>query len=58
MLKQQGHYFDMRCLAYAPQGRFIATGGGDAKLKLWKTDDGHRLFLFSLSPPPYPLLRI
>ncbi|CAA7264355.1 unnamed protein product [Cyclocybe aegerita] len=37
VLKQQGHYFDMNTLAYAPDGQTIATGGDDGKLKVWST---------------------
>lgn len=33
ILKQQGHYYDMNCLAYSPDGNYIATGGDDAKVK-------------------------
>eukprot|EP01125_Pyxidicula_operculata_P013684 TRINITY_DN4548_c0_g1_i1.p1 TRINITY_DN4548_c0_g1~~TRINITY_DN4548_c0_g1_i1.p1 ORF type:complete len:872 (+),score=155.80 TRINITY_DN4548_c0_g1_i1:28-2643(+) len=40
IIKQTGHAFGMKCLAYGPQGRYIATGGEDGKLKIWKTDDG------------------
>ncbi|KAH9090244.1 hypothetical protein LEN26_018928 [Aphanomyces euteiches] len=40
VLKQQGHYFDLNVLAYSPDGRLIATGADDAKLKLWDTTSG------------------
>ena len=33
MLKQQGHFYDMNCLAYSPDGQVIATGGDDAKVR-------------------------
>ena len=29
VLKQQGHFFDMNTLDYAPDGQTIATGGDD-----------------------------
>jgi periodic tryptophan protein 2 len=37
----------MTCLAYEPQGRFVATGGRDSKLKIWKTDDGFCFVTFT-----------
>lgn len=32
ILKQQGHFNNMQCLAYSPDGRLIATGGDDCKV--------------------------
>ena len=32
VLKQQGHFYDMNVMAYAPDGQFIATGGDDGKV--------------------------
>ncbi len=32
VLKQQGHFYDMNCLAYSPDGQLIATGGDDSKV--------------------------
>jgi hypothetical protein len=26
VLNQQGHFFDINCLAYGPQGRYLASG--------------------------------
>ena len=43
VLKQQGHYFDMNTLDYAPDGQTIATGGDDGKVKLWSS---HSSFCF------------
>ncbi|KDO23505.1 hypothetical protein SPRG_11427 [Saprolegnia parasitica CBS 223.65] len=40
VLKQQGHFFDLNALAYSPDGRLLATGADDAKLKLWDTTSG------------------
>lgn len=33
VLKQQGHFYDMNCLSYSPDGQLIATGGDDAKAR-------------------------
>lgn len=32
VLKQQGHYYDISCLAYSPDGAYIASGAEDAKV--------------------------
>lgn len=37
VLKQQGHFFDLNCLAYSPDGAYLATGGDDGKVKCWTT---------------------
>jgi len=37
VMKQQGHFFDLNCMAYSPDGAFIATGGDDGKIKCWTT---------------------
>ncbi|KAL4246695.1 WD repeat PWP2 family protein, partial [Abortiporus biennis] len=47
VLKQQGHYFDMNTLAYAPDGQNVATGGDDGKVKLWNTTSGFCFVTFS-----------
>lgn len=33
ILKQQGHYFDVNCLAYSPDSQLLATGADDNKIK-------------------------
>ena len=40
VLKQQGHYFDMRTTAYSPNGALMATGGDDCKVKVWNSRSG------------------
>ncbi|CAH2979650.1 unnamed protein product [Chilo suppressalis] len=40
VMKQQGHTFDMTCLAYSPDGLYIVTGGYDGKVKVWNTSTG------------------
>ena len=37
VLKQQGHFFDMSCMDYSPDGSSLVTGGDDGKLKVWTT---------------------
>ncbi|KAJ3535234.1 hypothetical protein NM688_g7006 [Phlebia brevispora] len=47
VLKQQGHYFDMNTLSYAPDGQNVATGGDDGKVKVWNTISGFCFVTFS-----------
>ncbi|KAJ9190078.1 hypothetical protein P3X46_001311 [Hevea brasiliensis] len=35
ILKQQGHYFDVNCLAFSPYSQLLATGADDNKVKVW-----------------------
>lgn len=37
VIKQQGHFFDLNCMTYSPDGAHLATGGDDGKVKLWTT---------------------
>lgn len=32
VMKQQGHFNNMQCLSYSPDGTYIATGGEDGKV--------------------------
>lgn len=34
VMKQQGHFNNMCCLAYSPDGQYVVTGGEDGKVKL------------------------
>ncbi|KAF9239823.1 WD40-repeat-containing domain protein [Melanogaster broomeanus] len=52
ILKQQGHYFDMNTLGYAPDGQTIATGGDDGKLKVWSVHSGFCFVTFSEHTAP------
>ena len=40
ILKQSGHAYGMRCLAYSPDGTVVATGGEDGTIKLWNSQSG------------------
>ena len=40
VLKQSGHAYGMKCLAYSPDGIVVATGGEDGSVKLWNTHSG------------------
>ncbi|KAJ2915518.1 hypothetical protein MD484_g4908, partial [Candolleomyces efflorescens] len=52
VLKQQGHYFDMNTLDYAPDGQTIATGGDDGKVKLWSAYSGFCFVTFTEHTAP------
>ncbi|XP_034301423.2 periodic tryptophan protein 2 homolog [Magallana gigas] len=47
VLKQQGHFNNISCLSYSPDGQFIATGGEDGKVKLWNTSSGFCFVTFN-----------
>ncbi|KAJ7682953.1 WD40-repeat-containing domain protein [Mycena rosella] len=52
ILKQQGHFYDMNTLAYAPDGQIIATGGDDGKVKVWSTQTGFCFVTFTEHTAP------
>ena len=52
ILKQQGHFYDMNTLAYAPDGQTIATGGDDGKVKVWSAHSGFCFVTFSEHTAP------
>ncbi|XP_063413018.1 periodic tryptophan protein 2 homolog [Mytilus trossulus] len=47
VLKQQGHFNNMTCLAYSPDGQHLVTGGDDAKVKVWNTSSGFCFVTFN-----------
>ncbi|XP_010033925.3 periodic tryptophan protein 2 [Eucalyptus grandis] len=47
ILKQQGHYFDVSCLAYSPDSQLLATGADDNKVKVWTVSSGFCFVTFS-----------
>ncbi|CAG5124103.1 unnamed protein product, partial [Candidula unifasciata] len=47
VLKQQGHFNDMTCTTYSPDGQNIVTGGGDGKVKVWNSMSGFCFVTFS-----------
>jgi WD40 repeat protein len=54
---EKGHMDGVYCLAFSPDGKFLASGGGDKAIKLWNVADGSVVREFanpSLKPPPLP----
>lgn len=47
MLKQQGHSLDLSVIAYSPNGKFIASGGEDGKVKVWTSSNGFCFVTFT-----------
>ncbi|XP_016444575.2 periodic tryptophan protein 2 [Nicotiana tabacum] len=47
ILKHQGHYFDVNCLAYSPDSQLLATGADDNKIKVWTVSSGFCFVTFS-----------
>ena len=47
VLKQQGHFYDMNCVSYSPDGQLMATGGDDGKVKLWQASSGFCFVTFT-----------
>ncbi|XP_045614964.2 periodic tryptophan protein 2 homolog [Procambarus clarkii] len=47
VLKQQGHFNNMRVVIYSPDGQNLATGGEDGKVKLWSTQSSFCFVTFS-----------
>ena len=45
VMKQQGHFNNMQCLAYSPDGHHLATGGDDGKVSKVYLSYGSCLFV-------------
>ncbi|XP_068210032.1 periodic tryptophan protein 2 homolog [Palaemon carinicauda] len=52
VLKQQGHFNNMRVVMYSPDGLNIATGGEDGKVKLWSSQSSFCFVTFSTHKGP------
>jgi periodic tryptophan protein 2 len=52
VLKQQGHYYNVNCVAFSPDGQLVATGGDDAKVKVWNTSSGFCFVTFNEHKAP------
>lgn len=51
-LRAESHANAMTSLAYSPDGLMIATGGRDAKVKLWRVGSGRAIVTFSEHQAP------
>ncbi|XP_062558413.1 periodic tryptophan protein 2 homolog [Armigeres subalbatus] len=47
IMKQQGHSSGLNCVTYSPDGQLLATGGLDAKVKLWNISNGFCFVTFA-----------
>jgi periodic tryptophan protein 2 len=56
VLKQQGHAQAVNAVAYSPDGQVMATGGEDAKVKLWSTASGFSFVTFTAHDAPVTAL--
>eukprot|EP00899_Mesostigma_viride_P002377 jgi/Mesvir1/1213/Mv17699-RA.2 len=47
VVKQQGHFYDVRACAYSPDGHLLATGADDNKVKVWNMATGLAFVTFT-----------
>ena len=52
VLKQQGHYFDVACCSFSPDGSLVATGSDDRKVKVFNQNSGFCFVTFSEHTAP------
>ena len=57
VLKQQGHLYGIKSLDFSSDGQLIATGGDDAKVKLWNSSSGFCFVTFSEHVAPVTGIR-
>ena len=57
IIKQQGHSYAMRQLAFSPDGsQFVATAGEDGKVKMWNVETGFCFVTFTEHTAPVTAL--
>ncbi|PSC76313.1 periodic tryptophan 2-like protein [Micractinium conductrix] len=47
VLKQQGHYYDVACSSFSPDGTYLVSGADDAKVKVWTLSNGFCFVTFA-----------
>jgi len=47
ILRQQGHFDSLNCVAYTHDGSKVTTASDDGKIKLWDTTSGHCIVTFA-----------
>jgi periodic tryptophan protein 2 len=47
ILRQQGHFDSLNCVAYTHDGTKVTTASDDGKIKLWDTSSGHCIVTFA-----------
>ena len=52
VLKQEGHLYGLNSLDFSSDGLFVATGGDDARVKLWNTNSGYCFVTFTEHSAP------